>query len=99
MHMAKYPWSIVVAFDRNPSIYPDGNIVEWLSTGAHADQDGFEIKWHGDVSVPAHVIFHLRRTPEQYKLAEPLAAILNTKKTWLGGHHEWAVRLLKAPAR
>ncbi|KAF8514419.1 SWI/SNF complex 60 kDa subunit [Hysterangium stoloniferum] len=70
---------IVVEFDRDPSNYTDSNIVEWRS-GGHPDQDGFEIQRRGDVSVMARVLLHLKRTPERYKLAEPLAEILDIKE-------------------
>ncbi|KAF8588121.1 SWI/SNF complex 60 kDa subunit [Ramaria rubella] len=72
--------AVIVEFDRDPAIYPDGNIVEWRGTGSHAEQDGFEIKRRGDVSVPARVILHLKRTPERYKLVEPLVEVLDMKE-------------------
>jgi len=45
-----------------------------------AEQDGFEIKRRGDVSVTARVILHLKTFPERFRLIEPLADILDIKE-------------------
>lgn len=77
---------LVVEFDRDPTVYPDGNIVEWRAptahagTQAHPDQDGFKITRPGDVNVRARVILHLKLLPERFKLIEPLAEILDMKE-------------------
>ncbi|KIJ41033.1 hypothetical protein M422DRAFT_209501 [Sphaerobolus stellatus SS14] len=75
-----YLKGMVVEFDQDPTVYPEGNIVEWRNTSAHPEQDGFEIKRKGDVSVMARVILHLKVTPDRFKLIEPLAEILDMKE-------------------
>ncbi|GJJ09820.1 hypothetical protein Clacol_004044 [Clathrus columnatus] len=71
---------LVIELDRDQSMYPDSNIVEWRNPGTQPEQDGFELKRRGDVAVKARIILHLKRTPERYKLSEQLAEILDIKE-------------------
>ncbi|KAG8871976.1 SWI/SNF complex component snf12 [Tulasnella sp. 331] len=66
--------SMVVEFDRDPTLYPESNIVEWHRFDSPEAQDGFEIKRRGDMAVKARVILHLEHTPEHFKVNEATLA-------------------------
>ncbi|KZS95948.1 SWI/SNF complex 60 kDa subunit [Sistotremastrum niveocremeum HHB9708] len=72
--------SLTVEMDRDPSLYGDANVVEWRRNPGLPDQDGFEIKRRGDMSIAARVVLHLEHTPERYKLAPQLSSILQLKE-------------------
>lgn len=71
---------MIVEFERDSSIYPDSNIVEWHKQPQDADHDGFEIKRSGDQPVKTRIILHMDHQPEKYEIAEPLSQLLGIKE-------------------
>ncbi|KAF9235929.1 BAR-domain-containing protein [Melanogaster broomeanus] len=64
---------MIVDLDRDPTLYPDGNIVEWpRPQGVHPPLDGFTIRRTGDQPTRVRIIIHLEQSPEQYKLSPEL---------------------------
>ncbi|KAG9027673.1 SWI/SNF complex component snf12 [Tulasnella sp. JGI-2019a] len=68
--------SMVVEFDRDPTLYPESNIVEWHRFDSPEAQDGFEIKRRGDMAVKARVILHLERSPDHFTVNNATLASL-----------------------
>lgn len=73
---------MVVELDRDPTLYPDGNIVEWpRAPGAHNPaMDGFTIRRTGDQPTKIRVVMYLEHFPEQYKVVPELGNILGIKE-------------------
>ncbi|EAU87711.1 SWI/SNF complex 60 kDa subunit, partial [Coprinopsis cinerea okayama7 len=73
---------MVIELDRDPALYPDGNIIEWprLHSGAPPVLDGFTVRRTGDVPTKIRVILHLEHYPEHFKLAPELADVLGIKE-------------------
>ncbi|KAI6030177.1 hypothetical protein EDC04DRAFT_2572396 [Pisolithus marmoratus] len=72
---------MVVELDRDPNLYPDGNIMEWpRAQGTQPALDGFTIRRTGDQPTRIRVIIHLEHTPEQYKVSPELGDILGIKE-------------------
>ncbi|TPX59521.1 hypothetical protein PhCBS80983_g02396 [Powellomyces hirtus] len=69
--------SVIVELQRDQSLYPDDNIIEWHKAENGPDCDGFEIKRKGDSDVPAKILIYLDHKPEKYKLSPPLAKLLD----------------------
>ncbi|KDQ52354.1 hypothetical protein JAAARDRAFT_162811 [Jaapia argillacea MUCL 33604] len=72
--------SMVVELDRDPSLYPDGNIIEWHRAPGNAPQDGFTIRRTGDTPTKVRVLMYLEHQPEQYKVKAELANVLGLKE-------------------
>ncbi|KIJ64303.1 hypothetical protein HYDPIDRAFT_112289 [Hydnomerulius pinastri MD-312] len=72
---------MIVELDRDPILYPDGNIVEWpRPQGVQPPLDGFTIRRTGDQPTRIRMLMHLEQSPEQYKLSPELAHILAIKE-------------------
>ncbi|CAK5273926.1 unnamed protein product [Mycena citricolor] len=73
---------LVIELDRDPNLYPEGNIVEWpRAAGAqNIPQDGFTIRRKGDVPTKVRVIIYLEHQPEQLRVIPELANILGIKE-------------------
>ncbi|KIK18232.1 hypothetical protein PISMIDRAFT_632311 [Pisolithus microcarpus 441] len=72
---------MVVELDRDPSLYPDGNILEWpRAQGVQPALDGFTIRRTGDQPTRIRVIIHLEQNPEQYKINPELGNVLAIKE-------------------
>lgn len=79
---------MMIEFDRDPTLYPEGNIIEWprtsnpnpsSSSASNPQLDGFEVKRQGDQPVQVRLVFYPQQYPEQFKINEPLASILGLK--------------------
>ncbi|KAL1920286.1 uncharacterized protein VTP21DRAFT_1432 [Calcarisporiella thermophila] len=71
--------SIVVELERDPTLYPEGNLVEWVKTPTSQEVDGFEIKRKGDANVKARIMLHLDYSPAKFKLSPELADLLGVR--------------------
>ncbi|KAG2173269.1 hypothetical protein INT43_004643 [Umbelopsis isabellina] len=71
--------SIVVKLDRNPNLYPEGNIIEWQKQPGGTDNDGIEIKRKGDTTVNARILLELDYNPPKFKLGPMLCDMLDMK--------------------
>jgi len=72
---------MIVELDRDTTLYPDGNIVEWpRAQPAIPPLDGFTIRRTGDQPTKIRVVMHLEHFPEQYKVQPELANILGIKE-------------------
>lgn len=65
--------------DRDPELFPEGNITEWRKQGSSTDSDGIELKRKGDVNVNARIILVPDYNPNKYKLGPGLSALINLK--------------------
>ncbi|KAJ7767504.1 SWI/SNF complex protein [Mycena maculata] len=73
---------MVVELDRDATLYPDGNIVEWpRATGQHNPPlDGFTIRRKGDAPTKVRLIMYLDHYPEQFRVIPELGNILGIKE-------------------
>jgi SWI/SNF-related matrix-associated actin-dependent regulator of chromatin subfamily D len=71
--------SIVVKLDRDPNLYPEGNIIEWQKQPGGTDNDGIEIKRKGDTTVNARILLELDYNPPKFKLGPMLSDMLDMK--------------------
>ncbi|KAG2137476.1 BAR-domain-containing protein [Suillus clintonianus] len=72
---------MIVELDRDPILYPDGNVVEWPRGPAiQQPLDGFTIRRTGDQPTKVRLIIYLEQTPEQYKVAPDLGNVLGIKE-------------------
>lgn len=73
---------MVIELDRDPNLYPDGNIIEWpRAPGSHNPVlDGFTVRRTGDSPTRIRVVLYLEHFPEQYKLLPELANVLGIKE-------------------
>ncbi|KAJ7432627.1 SWI/SNF complex protein [Mycena galericulata] len=73
---------MVVELDRDATLYPDGNIVEWpRATGQHNPPlDGFTIRRKGDAPTKVRLIMYLEHYPEQFRVIPELGNILGIKE-------------------
>lgn len=87
--------SVVVELDRDSSLYPEGNLIEWHKSASSAEFDGFEIKRKGDVPVTAKIILQLDHKPERYRLSPELATLLDTEEDTRAGIVQAAWQYIK----
>ncbi|KAJ6518597.1 SWI/SNF complex 60 kDa subunit [Mycena sanguinolenta] len=73
---------MVVELDRDATLYPDGNIVEWpRATAQHNPPlDGFTIRRKGDAPTKVRLIMYLEHYPEQFRVIPELGNILGIKE-------------------
>ncbi|PCH42853.1 SWI/SNF complex 60 kDa subunit [Wolfiporia cocos MD-104 SS10] len=71
---------MMVEFDRDMALYPEGNIVEWLRGPQQAQLDGFTIRRKGDAPTRIRVLLHLEQQPELYKVHPELGNILGLRE-------------------
>ncbi|KAJ7043386.1 SWI/SNF complex protein [Mycena alexandri] len=73
---------MVVELDRDATLYPDGNIVEWpRATGHHNPPlDGFTIRRKGDAPTKVRMIMYVEHYPEQFRVIPELGSILGIKE-------------------
>lgn len=69
---------MIVEMDRDTSLHPGSNIVEWPAAPGHANppQDGFTLKRMGDSPTNIRVILYLEHNPPQFKIQPELALLL-----------------------
>jgi len=70
---------VIVQLDRDQTLYPEGNMIEWNKNPGQPEIDGFEIKRTGDTDVNAKIIIEMDYAPHKYKLSEDLANLLDIK--------------------
>lgn len=72
---------IAVELDRDPNLYPEGNLIEWQKQPNmnNNDYDSIDIKRKGDVNVKAKIILDLDNNPQKFKLSPALADLLDVK--------------------
>ncbi|KZT05056.1 SWI/SNF complex 60 kDa subunit [Laetiporus sulphureus 93-53] len=71
---------MVVELERDPALYPEGNIVEWLRGPSQPQLDGFTVRRKGDTPVKIRVIIHLEQQPEQFKVHPELGSFLGLRE-------------------
>ncbi|KAH7906936.1 BAR-domain-containing protein [Hygrophoropsis aurantiaca] len=72
---------MVVELERDPALYPDGNIMEWpRAPNSQPPLDGFTVRRTGDQPTRIRIIMHLEQMPEQYKVSPDLGNILGIKE-------------------
>ncbi|KAI9469002.1 MAG: hypothetical protein EXX96DRAFT_492611 [Benjaminiella poitrasii] len=71
--------SIIVELDRDPEMFPEGNIIEWHKQASSFDSDGIEIKRKGEANVNARIILVPDYSPQKHKVNTPLAELINVK--------------------
>ncbi|EIN05710.1 BAR-domain-containing protein [Punctularia strigosozonata HHB-11173 SS5] len=76
---------LIIELERDPSVYPDGNIVEWHRqannvNNPQAQLDGFTIRRTGDQPTRIRVVLHLTQEPEVFKVHPELGDILGIKE-------------------
>ncbi|KAF8153953.1 SWI/SNF complex protein [Crassisporium funariophilum] len=73
---------MVIELDRDPTLYSDGNIVEWPRAPGHHNPalDGFTIRRTGDTPTKLRIVMYLDHFPEQYKVLPELGNILGIKE-------------------
>lgn len=71
---------MVVELDRDTTLYPEGNIVEWVRGPNQPQLDGFTIRRKGDGPTKIRVVLHLEQQPEHYKVHPELGKILGLKE-------------------
>ncbi|PIL26284.1 hypothetical protein GSI_12040 [Ganoderma sinense ZZ0214-1] len=71
---------MIVELDRDTTLYPEGNIVEWIRGANQPQLDGFTIRRKGDAPVKIRIVIHLEQQPEQYKVQPELGNILGIKE-------------------
>lgn len=72
---------MIVELDRDPALYPEGNIVEWpRAQASQAPLDGFNVRRTGDQPTRIRVLIHLEQIPEQYKVSPELGNVLGIKE-------------------
>ncbi|KAG5646924.1 hypothetical protein DXG03_002000 [Asterophora parasitica] len=73
---------MVIELDRDPALYPEGNIVEWPRAPGHHNPplDGFSVRRTGDAPTKLRVVMYLDHFPEQFKVVGDLGVILGIKE-------------------
>jgi len=84
--------AMIVELDRDPTLYPDGNIVEWHQNPSHPTLDGFTIRRTGDTPTKIRLVLQLQQYPEQFRVLPELGNILGIKEESRAGviHALWA---------
>ncbi|KAA1466812.1 SWI/SNF complex subunit [Dentipellis sp. KUC8613] len=72
--------SMIVELERDPALYPDGNIVEWHRTPAQPTLDGFTIRRTGDTPTKVRIIIHLEHHPDQFKVHPDLGSVVGIRE-------------------
>jgi len=84
--------TMIVELERDPTLYPDGNVVEWHQNPSHPTLDGFTIRRTGDTPTKVRLILHLQQYPEQFRVLPELGNVLGIKEESRAGviHALWA---------
>ncbi|KAJ3195236.1 SWI SNF, matrix associated, actin dependent regulator of chromatin, sub d, member 1 [Irineochytrium annulatum] len=69
--------TVIIHFERDENLYPEGNVVEWHKTDNSTEFDGFEVKRKGDMDTKANILMYLDHNPEKFALSSELADILD----------------------
>lgn len=69
----------MVKLDRDPNLYPEGNVIEWHKQPGGTDNDGVEIKRKGDTTVNARILLEMDYNPPKFKLSPALSELLDMK--------------------
>lgn len=77
--MTSFFRSVIIELDRDPNLYPEGNIIEWQKQLNTPDFDMIEIKRKGDMNVKCKIILNLDSNPQKFKLSPALADLLDVK--------------------
>ncbi|KAI9312572.1 SWI/SNF and RSC complex subunit Ssr3 [Dichotomocladium elegans] len=73
--------SIHVELDRDPKLYPEGNVIEWHRQPNNAEQhDGVEITRRGDANINARISIEPDYNPQPFKLSNILAELVDMKQ-------------------
>jgi len=72
--------TMVVELERDPTLYTDGNVVEWHHNPSHPLLDGFTIRRTGDTPTKVRLVLHLQQYPEQFRVLPELGNILGIKE-------------------
>ena len=67
---------VIVELQRDPEVFPQGNLIEWRRPVDFADTDGFEVKRAGDAEVKCRIHLFLDHRPVKYALQGGLAELL-----------------------
>eukprot|EP00898_Chlorokybus_atmophyticus_P004592 jgi/Chlat1/5133/Chrsp33S05028 len=65
-----------VTVELDPAQYPGSNIIQWDSSRATSQTDGFEIKRRGSKEFTAKISIEMLYTPPRFKLSPQLSALL-----------------------
>ncbi|KAJ3117705.1 SWI/SNF complex component snf12 [Phlyctochytrium bullatum] len=68
--------SIIVHLDRDPALYPEGNVIEFRRSPGFAEFDGVEVKRKGDSDVRAKIYIYLESNPEKYVVTDALRELI-----------------------
>jgi len=73
---------MAVELERDPALYPDGNILEWPRAPGHHNPvlDGFTVRRTGDVPTKVRIVMYLNHHPEQFKVSPELGNVLAIKE-------------------
>ncbi|KAI0686141.1 SWI/SNF complex 60 kDa subunit [Earliella scabrosa] len=71
---------LVVELDRDTTLYPEGNVIEWIRGANQPQLDGFTIRRKGDAPTKIRIVMHLEQQPEQYRVHPDLGNILGIKE-------------------
>ncbi|KAJ8660164.1 hypothetical protein O0I10_004023 [Lichtheimia ornata] len=65
--------AIGVELDRDPKLYPEGNVIEWHKQPNAPEHDGIEITRRGDANVNARIILDPEYIPQRFKISPALS--------------------------
>ncbi|OCH90078.1 SWI/SNF complex 60 kDa subunit [Obba rivulosa] len=71
---------MAIELDRDPILYPEGNVVEWIPGPNTTPLDGFTVRRKGDTVTKIRVILHLEQQPQQCKVHPDLGNVLGLKE-------------------
>ncbi|EIE83923.1 hypothetical protein RO3G_08628 [Rhizopus delemar RA 99-880] len=78
--MTSFFRTVSVELDRDPSLYPEGNVIEWQKQpNSTTEYDKIEIKRKGDMNTNCRIMLHLDHNPQRYKLSPSLSDLLDAK--------------------
>ncbi|KAJ3413579.1 SWI/SNF complex component snf12 [Chytridiales sp. JEL 0842] len=69
--------SIKIELQRDPNLYPEGNVIEWRKGSSAHSFDVFEVKRQGDQEVPVSIEIVMENNPEKLRVSARLAEVLD----------------------
>ncbi|KAI9189783.1 SWI/SNF and RSC complex subunit Ssr3 [Blastocladiella emersonii ATCC 22665] len=93
-HFVKH---IVVEVERDPHLYNESNIVEFLKPDKlDAEFDGFEVKRRGDTDVAVKITMRMDYGPDKFKVSDDLAKVIQFD---VGGPNKVGLRQLRTKSQ
>ena len=78
--MTSFFKAIFIELQRDPHVYPTGNLIEFRPNASTNAMDGIECKRAGDTAVKAKIILFPDYVPDRFKVSKELSSLIGVEE-------------------